>query len=323
MEVTRHLRQQVRVVAQSEGQGMSDDTFKAVLIPHAEPDGPSVTRLVGSFLAGYASVETRRAYAGDLRCYLGFLRMHQVDPLAVRRPVVETYMRELEARGLANNTRGRRLSTLKSWYGFLWDEGFVPGNPAGRVKGPRRDKPVLPALNRHEAHRFAKAAEEDRDPYTAAALHLMLFCGLRVSEACSRDVSDLETVNYSAVLNVRGKGDKQRRAELPPRVVSAVRGALDGREVGPLLLNQGGRRVNRTNVQRMIWRVSARADVSKRLTPHCLRRSFIQIALDSGAPLRDVQRASGHASAETTTGYDRREFELGRSPSYGVQIAVA
>jgi integrase/recombinase XerD len=205
----------------------------------------------------------------------------------------------------------------------MYDEGIVDGNPAGRVKGPTRDKPVLPALNRHEAHRFAAAAEQDRDPYTPAVLHLMLFCGLRVSEACSRDVADLETVNYSSVLNIRGKGDKQRRAELPPRVLAALHTALDGRNVGPLLLNQAGNRVNRTNVQRMIHRVTARADVGKRLTPHCLRRSFIQIGLDSGASLRDVQRAAGHASAETTTSYDRRDFELGRSPSYAVQIAVA
>lgn len=302
---------------------MSNVTPTAVLIPHTGDPGPDLHRLAGAFIAGYSSLETRRAYQNDLRCFFDYCRTYQIDPLQVRRPVIETYMRELESRGLANNTRGRRLSTLKAFFGYLWDEEFISGNPAQRVKGPTRDRPVLPSLNRHEAHRFAKAAEDDPDPYCPAALHLLLFCGLRVTEACTRDVADLETVNYAAVLNIRGKGDKTRRAELPPRAIAALYTALDGRTSGPLLLNQTGNRVTRENIRRQILRVAKRADVNKHLSPHCLRRSFIQIGLDSGASLRDVQRAAGHASSDTTVGYDRRDFELGRSPSYMIQGAVA
>jgi integrase/recombinase XerD len=301
---------------------MLDTTHHAVLLPHPGDTGLDLTRLAGAFLAGFSSKETRNAYRQDLRRYFEFCQRYGVDPLTVRRPVIDAFMRDLEDQDLANNTRSRRLTTLKSFYGFLWDEGVVEGNPAGRVKGPTRDKPILPALNRHEAHRFAKAAEADAHPYTAATLHLMLFCGLRITETCSRDVTDLETIDYAAVLNIRGKGDKLRRAELPPRVMAAIGRALDGRTAGPLLLNQAGRRINRTNVQKMIDRVSKRADVAKHLSPHCLRRSFIQIALET-ASLRDVQLAAGHASPDTTTTYDRREFELGRSPSYSVQRAVA
>lgn len=303
---------------------MSNASPQAVLIPHTgDTARPPIERIAGAFVAGYRSVETRRAYANDLRCFFAFCRMHQVDVLEARRPTIDAYMRDLDGRGLANNTRGRRLSTLSSFYAYLWDEELVAGNPTQRVKGPTRDKPVLPSLNRHEAHRFALAAEQDQDPYATAALHLMLFCGLRVTEVCTRDVDDLETVNYSAVLNIRGKGDKTRRAELPPRAIAAVYNALEGRTDGPLVLNQAGRRVTRENIRRTVLRVAKRADVDKHLSPHCLRRSFIQIGLDSGASLRDVQRAAGHSSAQTTTEYDRREFELGRSPSYAIQMAVA
>lgn len=151
----------------------------------------------------------------------------------------------------------------------------------------------------------------------------MLFCGLRVSEVCSRDVRDLETIDWVPVLTVRGKGDKVRRAVLPPQVLAAVQKALNGRESGPLILNHRGRRANITNLRLAVERVTKRADINKHLSPHCLRRTFIQLALDAGRPLRDVQRAAGHSSAETTVGYDNREVELGRSPAYAVQMAVA
>lgn len=303
---------------------MQQPNGQTFLIPRTEGPGHlSDERLAGSFLAGFRSVETRKAYAHDLRVWLEFLRCYGLDVLEVRRPVVETYMRELEGQGLANNTRSRRLSTIKSFYNFLWEEDLIQGNPAGRVKAPSRDKPIMPAMNKVEAHRFVKAAEEDSDPYCTAALHLMLFCGLRVSEVCSRDVKDLQVINWVSVLNVRGKGDKVRRAELPPQAMAAVQTALDGRTSGPLILNQRGSRVNITNIRGQVERVTKRADIDKHLSPHCLRRTFIQLALDSGRPLRDVQRAAGHSSAETTVGYDNREVELGRSPAYAVQMAVA
>jgi integrase/recombinase XerD len=73
-------------------------------------------------------------------------------------------------------------------------------------------------------------------------------------------------------------------------------------------------------VFRLIRRAAGLAGIpsADRLSPHSLRHTYATLALDSGAPLRDVQDALDHADPRTTRRYDRSRHNLDRSPSYAV-----
>ena len=79
---------------------------------------------------------------------------------------------------------------------------------------------------------------------------------------------------------------------LPPRVGRAVDQAAGGRTSGPLLLTRAGNRMNRHAATRIVTRLAKAAGVTKHISPHSLRHSFITAALDAGVPLRDVQIAA-------------------------------
>lgn len=52
----------------------------------------------GAFLAGFKSVQTRRAYRRDLDCWFAFCLAHELHPFrGLRRTLLELYLRELEA----------------------------------------------------------------------------------------------------------------------------------------------------------------------------------------------------------------------------------
>ena len=53
---------------------------------------------VAGFLARYRE-PTLSAYRRDLLCFWQWCADHQLPPLAVRRPHLELYLRDLEARG--------------------------------------------------------------------------------------------------------------------------------------------------------------------------------------------------------------------------------
>jgi hypothetical protein len=58
-----------------------------------------------AFVASYSSPGTRQAYATQVRLWYDWCKQHHLEPLAdIRRPHVELYARDLEARGLAPAT---------------------------------------------------------------------------------------------------------------------------------------------------------------------------------------------------------------------------
>jgi site-specific recombinase XerD len=192
---------------------------------------------------------------------------------------------------LANSTLRRQISTLSSWFTWLEDEQINVGNPAARVRRPRRHSRPQPWLDRNElTDLLATAEDEGGCPY--ALICLLGLNGPRVSEACSPDVGDLGGARYQPILRVVGKGDKPAEIPLNPRTHEAIDQALDGRTDGPLLLNRWGNRMQRHNAAAIVTRLVRGIGIERRVTPHALRRSYITIGLLQGVPLREMQRAA-------------------------------
>ncbi len=279
----------------------------------------------GAFLAGFKLVQTRRAYRRDLDCWFAFCLAHELHPFrGLRRTHLELYLRELEAQDTppAPGTLYRRVSTLSSWFRWLEDEDVTVGNPAARIRRPQRHTRPQPWLNRNELTDLLAAAEDDgADAY--ALVCLLGLNGLRVSEACGTDVTDIAGSRYQPTLRILGKGDKPAEVVLNPRTQQAVDQAIDDRATGPLLRNQWRRRMQPHNAAAVLKRLAGAAGISQHVTPHALRRSYITIGLLQGVPLRDMQRAARHVKADTTVAYDQSERSFHKDPTFVLMAATA
>jgi site-specific recombinase XerD len=91
---------------------------------------------VAGFLARYRQ-PTRSAYSRDLLCFWQRCADHQLPPLAVRRPHLELYLRDLEARGYAPATVSRRLSTVAGMFRYAVIDELVTADPTMAVTRPR------------------------------------------------------------------------------------------------------------------------------------------------------------------------------------------
>lgn len=70
-----------------------------------------------AFVASYSSPGTRQAYATQVRLWFAWCEQHLLEPLEdVRRPHVELYARDLEARGLAPATIALKLVVIAGFY---------------------------------------------------------------------------------------------------------------------------------------------------------------------------------------------------------------
>jgi integrase/recombinase XerD len=91
-----------------------------------------------AFVASYSSPGTRQAYATQLRLWFDWCRQHRLEPLAeVRRPHVELYARDLEARGLAPATVALKLVVLTGFYRYCVEEQLLEHSPAVHVRRPK------------------------------------------------------------------------------------------------------------------------------------------------------------------------------------------
>lgn len=278
------------------------------------------------------SAHSRRAYFRDLAGYLDWCRTTGLDPLHARRADIDTYVADRCA-ALQPASRARRLSTLSSWYQYLISNDVAGRNPVAAVKRPKVDKDASPTVGLTDVQvsafmrtaRNAVGATARRD---AALLGMLAELGLRVGEALSLDVASLGHNQGHRTVRVQGKGGKPRELPIPPPLGRDLDTYLSERAracrrpveelTGPLFVTGKGNRVQQPAVFRVVQRIAAAAGIPAAgdLSPHSLRHTMITVALNAGAPLRDVQDMAGHADPRTTRRYDRNRGSLDRSPAY-------
>ena len=275
---------------------------------------------LAGFLAGYRGL-TRDAYTLDLRQFTSWCRIRSLPLFAVRRADIETFARELEARGCATVTR--RLCTIAGFYKYAVEEELLEHSPAAHVRRPRLDyESHATALDRNELGALLVAAGLG-PPGEHALISLLALNGLRVSEATSADIEHLGLERGHRTLVITRKGGKVVAIPLAPRTARAIDLAIGERTEGPLFVTADGRRLDRHGAAGVVRRVSSRAGISKHVSPHTLRHAFITAALDAGVPLRDVQEAASHADPRTTMRYDRARTSLDRHATYIVAAFIA
>ena len=277
---------------------------------------------LAGYLAGYRGL-TREAYTLDLRQFTGWCRARSLPLFSVRRADIETFARELEARGRARATVTRRLSTIAGFYKYAVEEELLDHSPAAHVRRPRVDyESHATALDRNEVGALLVAAGLG-PPAEHALISLLALNGLRVSEATGADIEHLGLERGHRTLVITRKGGKVVTIPLAPRTARAIDLAIGERTGGPLFLAADGKRLDRHGAARIVRRVTRRAGITKQVSPHTLRHAFITAALDAGVPLRDVQEAASHADPRTTMRYDRARTSLDRHATYIVATYIA
>jgi integrase/recombinase XerD len=134
-------------------------TTSSTALATIQPAFTDAERLaLAGFLAGYRGL-TREAYTLDLRQFTSWCRIRSLSLFAVRRGDIETFARELEARGRARATVARRLCTIAGFYKYAVEEELLEHSPAAHVRRPRLDyESHATALDRNELGALLVAA---------------------------------------------------------------------------------------------------------------------------------------------------------------------
>lgn len=272
------------------------------------------------FLTSYRG-NTRQQYQYDLEMFFNWCDDQGVCVFDVSRLMLEHYKSYLEdERHNSAATICRRFGTVKAFYRICEIDEVIHRSPATHVKTPRRqfDEMRMLGLERNELGAVLLQARLS-SPSDGALLALMGMTGLRVSEACNVKIEDIQ---YNArghrVLRLVGKGSKPATVPIAIPLGRLVDAAAGERTYGYLCLRPNGLPHDRRSAARVVARCVKKAQITKRISPHSLRHSFVTAALDAGVPLRDVQIAARHSDPRITVRYDRARGNLDRHANYTV-----
>jgi integrase/recombinase XerD len=269
-----------------------------------------------------AAANTLDAYRRDLEDLMSHLATQGTALAATARPDLERYLASLSERGMATSSRARKLSSLRHFFKFLQAEEIVDENPAERLTGPKRERPLPKTLSVAEVDHLLVVARTRCEAGTReeARAHVRFYCLLEVLYATGLRVSELVGLPRDVLraddrlLTIKGKGGRERIVPLNSAARVALESYLDHEsevadraELASRWLfpsHSSGGHLTRQRFGQELKEVAVLASLDpERVSPHVLRHAFASHLLDRGADLRSVQQLLGHADISTTQIY--------------------
>ena len=254
-----------------------------------------------------ASGYTILNYSIDLRDFAAFLGEAGVD--SVNYLFLRKYLAHMKEKNYSKRTVARKLATLRSFFKFLYREGYIKTNPSSGISTPKLDKKLPIFLDMDEVSKLIEAPDEKdltglRD---RAIMETLYSTGIRVGELVHISLNDVDFIG--GVIKVFGKGKKERLAPIGDKALCSIRAYLGKRTAAKLndkkavFLNKDGGRLTDRSVRRIIEKYVKRVSLREGVSPHTLRHSFATHLLNRGADLRSVQELLGHMNLSTTQIY--------------------
>lgn len=255
--------------------------------------------------------------ANDLQLFLGTLKhpKHTTNTNK-RHPKLGTVF--------AATTRARIISSIKQFFKWAVKQQYLRYDVSQYIENPKLGERLPKSLSLQDAMTFeqyaAKRKFKERDSLITT---LFLLLGLRVSELVSIDLKHFNEDDES--LAVIGKGNKERKLVLTPKIIRALenykpvrqmilqkRNRID--EPALFISEKRGQRLTRRAVGLIIEEIAKDAGVranNYKVTPHKLRHTCATVLYNDGegADLLAIADLLGHADPKTATIYTKVNIE--------------
>jgi len=264
------------------------------------------------------SLHTQKAYMRDLHQFEQFLQEeYEIDHDSVEHFHVRSWIVDMMQKGISARTINRKISVLRSYYGFLRKLGLREDNPMLKVVSPKIGKKLPSVVHSYQLDHlfqevvFPEGFEGLRDQLL---LKILYGTGLRNSELVHLKIEDIDF--GSQRLKVLGKGSKERLIPLLPELLVEIKEYMALRQNyfeefddQYLLLKNDGKKVYSKFVYNIVKKYLGQVTSLEYRGPHTLRHSFATHLCDEGADLSAIKHLMGHASLSSTEIYLHNSIE--------------
>ena len=254
------------------------------------------------------SSQTIRAYRSDLIAFIA----HCPDDLA---QVDVSYLRSFFAQWdhLKPATRARKQSSVASFLQWLYRQGLIADNPMLKIDRVQVDQPLSLPPSRDEIETILERIPPDqlRDQLL---FRLIFETGMRISEALSLHIEDLDLALDDEHITVLGKGQRKRTILLDDSSLVALLKRYLRKyhyQHGPLFRahkNYQGGSLRYQSAQEKWEKYCQQADID--CTLHQLRHAHATELVNDGVSLATIRKRLGHKHIQTTLRYAQLSDEI-------------
>ena len=284
------------------------------------------------------SENTIKSYDNDLKNFVeyccSFFQQKNFHIDLVDNKFIKSFIAKEKEKGFKVKTINRKISSVKSFFSYLYNFEIVKDNPAEYIRSQKEDKrlpfyfredQILELMKkplnmnikdkRYNNHNKVKKyitneLEGFRDQ---AILELFYSTGLRLSELLGLNICDINEEKQS--VKVLGKGNKERIVMIGKVALNSINSYLNkqGKSLrsnfdDPLFVNSKGDRLSKRTLQTRIKRYLD--ETTKNGSAHTLRHTFATHLMERGADILTVKELLGHTSLSTTQIYTQLNPEI-------------
>jgi len=267
------------------------------------------------------SSHTVVSYHNDLSQFESFVisKMETFDPKLIDASVVRQWIVYLMGEGYSPLSVNRKLSSLKSFFKYLYKLSLIDSQPFKKVSGPKANK-MLPNFVKEKdmevilsEESYGNSFEDVRDK---TILEVFYGTGMRCAELASLKDGDIDL--NTCMLKVTGKRNKQRLIPFSATLKKILQSYFESREQAlrevelmaqAFFVRKDGRALTNSIIYNMVKKRLKMIPGLSKQSPHVLRHSFATGMLNNGADLNAVKELLGHESLASTEIYTHTTFE--------------
>ncbi len=256
------------------------------------------------------SRNTFLSYKNDICQFFDYLKVYDLQSLDENKIIL--YINFL-ASNYSATSHCRKISSLKSFFNFLCERGYVDNNFFDSIDYPKFSRNIPKVLTEKQILSLIKISYKDesfKGRRFSVMLEILYATGIRISELVSLKVGDLsDDLSYMVILN---KGERQRLVPLISKVKNLLKIYIENLKLKSLEQNSKylfpsnskSGYLTRNRFFQILKKVGVKAGIpSSDLSPHKIRHSFASHLLERGVDLRVIQESLGHKDISTTQIY--------------------
>ena len=289
-----------------------------------------------------SSARTRINYAYDIRVFFHFLMennpvyknytidrftpqdLENLEPVDIEEYLeyLKVYKRDEDGELITNGEKGlaRKMSALRSFYGYYFKHRIIQKNPTLLVDMPKLHDKAIIRLDTDEVAMLLDYIEHCGDTLTGqkrvfyektkerdlAIVTLLLGTGIRVSECVGLDIEDVDFKNNG--IKVTRKGGNEMVVYFGHEVEKALKKYLEVRKnIVPvaghehaLFYSTQRKRIGIQAVENLVKKYAGAITTTKKITPHKLRSTYGTTLYQETGDIYLVADVLGHRDVNTT-----------------------